>query len=109
MNGRSRRWRKAVIQRLVILECELLDRRSFKTKTKTRMARFSYIEGCYSPCSRHSALGYLSPANLEAKHQATVASQSGEHGLTTVGACMAGAAAPVDNSAPALIEHPSPA
>lgn len=73
------------------------------------MALFSYIEGCYNPCRRHSALGSLSPANLEAKHQATAASQSGEHGLTTVGACVADAAPPVDNPAPALIEHPSPA
>lgn len=30
------------------LECELLDRRSFKTKTEARMALFSYIEGWYN-------------------------------------------------------------
>ena len=93
------------------LECELLDRRSFKTKTEARMALFTYIEGWYNPRRRHSALGYLSPANFEAKHQAEAASQgpSVEHGLTTVGVCVAGATPPVDNPAPALIAHPSPA
>ena len=93
------------------LECELLDRRSFKTKTEARMALFTYIEGWYNPRRRHSALGYLSPAIFEAKHQAEAASQgpSVEHGLTTVGVCVAGATPPVDNPAPALIAHPSPA
>ena len=93
------------------LECELLDRRSFKTKTEARMALFSYIEGWYNPRRRHSALGYLSPANFEAKHQAAAANQqpSVEHGLTTVGDCVACATPPVDNPAPALIAHPSPA
>ena len=93
------------------LECELLDRRSFKTKTEARMALFTYIEGWYNPRRRHSALGYLSPANFEAKHQAEAAGQrpSVEHGLTTAGVCVAGATPPVDNPAPALIAHPSPA
>ena len=93
------------------LECELLDRRSFKTKTEARMALFSYIEGWYNPRRRHSALGYMAPANFEAKHQAATAGQqpSAEHGLTTVGVCVAGATPPVDNPAPALIAHPSPA
>ena len=93
------------------LECELLDRRSFKTKTEARMALFSYIEGWYNPRRRHSALGYLSPTNFEAKHQAATADRqpNAEHGLTTVGVRVAGATPPVDNPAPALIAHPSPA
>lgn len=47
------------------LECELLDRRSFQTKTEARLALFSYIEGWYDPRRRHSALGYRSPVNFE--------------------------------------------
>ena len=47
------------------LECELLDRRSFKTKTEARLAVFTWIEGWYNPCRRHSALGYRSPMNFE--------------------------------------------
>ena len=47
------------------LECELLDRRSFKTKTEARLAVFTWIEGWYNPRRRHSALGYRSPMNFE--------------------------------------------
>ena len=50
------------------LECELLDRRSFKTQAEARMAVFDFIEGWYNPHRRHSALGYLSPINYERTH-----------------------------------------
>jgi len=43
------------------LECELLDRRKFRTKAEARMACFELIEGWYNPSRRHSALGYKSP------------------------------------------------
>jgi putative transposase len=47
------------------LECELLDRRRFKTQVEARMAVFDFIEGWYNPHRRHSALDYLSPINYE--------------------------------------------
>jgi len=47
------------------LECELLDRRKFKTKAEARMAVFQFIEGWYNPGRRHSALGYKSPIDYE--------------------------------------------
>lgn len=47
------------------LECELLDRRKFRTKAEARMAIFEFIEGWYNPGRRHSALGYLSPIDYE--------------------------------------------
>jgi putative transposase len=50
------------------LECELIDRRSFETKSQARLALFSYIEGWYNPRRRHSALGRISPANFERYH-----------------------------------------
>ena len=89
------------------LECELLNRRSFKTQTEARMALFTWIEGWYNPRRRHSALGYKSPANFEhdhAKERATHAS-SNEHGLSTAplapGLREAGGGA-VDNPAPEI-------
>ena len=51
------------------LECELLERRSFKTQVEARMAVFDFIEGWYNPHRRHSALDYHSPINYERSHQ----------------------------------------
>jgi putative transposase len=47
------------------LECELLQRRGFRTKAEARMAVFVFIEGWYNPSRRHSALGYQSPVEFE--------------------------------------------
>lgn len=51
------------------LECELLDRRRFKTQTEARMAVFEFIEAWYNPHRRHSGLDYCSPLEYE-KHYA---------------------------------------
>ena len=51
------------------LECELLDRRRFRSQAEARMAVFSFIEGWYNPRRRHSALGYLSPVEYESRVQ----------------------------------------
>ena len=50
------------------LECELIDRESFRTRSHARMAVFSFIEGFYNPRRRHSTLGDLSPAEFERHH-----------------------------------------
>jgi putative transposase len=47
------------------LECELLDLRRFKNPQEARMAVFEFLEGWYNLHRRHSALGYLSPAEFE--------------------------------------------
>jgi putative transposase len=47
------------------LECELLDRTTFKTQAEAPMAVFDFIEGWYNPRRRHSALDYLSPLDYE--------------------------------------------
>jgi putative transposase len=47
------------------LECELIDRHIWVSRGEARRAIFDYIEGFYNPRRRHSALGYLSPAEYE--------------------------------------------
>jgi putative transposase len=51
------------------LECELLARHRFHTRTEARVAVFDYLEGFYNPRRRHSALGQRSPADYERSHQ----------------------------------------
>ena len=88
------------------LECELIDRRSWQTKTEARLALFTFIEGWYNPRRRHSALGQMSPAKFEQQHieARLMPAPRREHGLPTVGVCVAGATPPVDNPAAALTE-----
>ena len=50
------------------LECELLDRRVFKTKAEARTALFSYIEAWYNPRRRHGSIGYLAPTEFERRN-----------------------------------------
>ncbi len=50
------------------LECELIDRRTWRTKAEARAALFAYIEGWNNPRRRHSALGQCSPMNYERRH-----------------------------------------
>jgi putative transposase len=52
------------------LECELLERRRFKTQPEARNAVFEFLEGWYNRYRRHSALGYLSPAEFERRAEA---------------------------------------
>jgi putative transposase len=47
------------------LECELLNRRRFRTQVEARHAIFRFIEGWYNPHRRHSALGNRSPISYE--------------------------------------------
>ena len=55
------------------LECELLDRSSFRRPAEARRGVFDFIEGWYNTQRRHSALGYDSPLAFEQRHQAATA------------------------------------
>ncbi len=52
------------------LECELIDRSSFRTQAEARMAVFEFIEAWYNPRRRHSSLDYLSPVDYERRYHA---------------------------------------
>jgi putative transposase len=52
------------------LECELLERKRFRSQAEAKMAVFDFIEAWYNPHRRHSALGHLSPLNYERRHAA---------------------------------------
>ena len=50
---------------LATLKTELLYRNTWPTRQAAKTAIFEYIEGFYNTRRRHSALGYLSPAEFE--------------------------------------------
>ena len=51
------------------LECELIDRRTWRSFAEARMAIFTWIEGWYNPRRRHTGLGQKSPVNFEKELQ----------------------------------------
>ena len=50
------------------LECELLDRRKFRTREEAGRAVFEFIEGWYNPYRRHSSIGQVSPVRYEMEY-----------------------------------------
>lgn len=50
------------------MQLEVLDRRDWSTRAELANAMFDWIEAFYNPTRRHSALGYLSPADYEKLH-----------------------------------------
>ena len=47
------------------LECELIDRSTFRTRREAELAIFDFIEGFYNNRRRHSSIGYVSRAEFE--------------------------------------------
>jgi len=60
------------------LEAELLMRTAFATRAAARLALFDFIEAFYNSHRRHSALGYLSPAEFERRWWEQVGSVVGD-------------------------------
>ena len=71
------------------LECELLDRRRFKSQSEAKLAVFEFIEGFYNPRRRHSSLGYLSPVEFERKHLHNTNDPDAPHHAAVLGAVKA--------------------
>ena len=85
------------------LECELIDRRVWKSFALARMEIFTWIEGWYNPRRRHSGLGQKSPMNFEREYVERKACQQRgvEDGLPN------GCFAPVDKPPQGLLEDQS--
>ena len=69
-------WDNAVAESFFAsLKLELIDRRSWATRTQVRRAVFDYIERFFNRRRLHSSLGYLTPVEYEATtiHQHTAA------------------------------------
>jgi putative transposase len=54
------------------LECELIDRRHWRTREEARLEVFWWLEAVYNRTRRHSSIGYLSPMEYEARLRMTV-------------------------------------
>jgi len=53
------------------LGCEVLDRTRFTTRESARLEIFDWLETCYNPRRRNSALAYLAPVEYERRWQTT--------------------------------------
>ena len=54
------------------LECELIDRRHWRTREEARLEVFWWVEAVYNRTRRHSSIGYLSPMEYETRLRMTV-------------------------------------
>ena len=60
-------WDNAVAESFFAsLKLELIDRRSWATRTQVRLAVFDYIEVFFNRRRLHSSLNYMTPAEYEA-------------------------------------------
>ena len=55
----------APMESFFTLKTERVHHRLYATRDQARRDLFQYIEGFYNPCRLHSALGYLSPEEME--------------------------------------------
>ena len=60
------------------LECELIERETFASKSNARLSVFEFIEGWYNPERLHSGIGYRSPNCYEEEYHSRAPSQSEE-------------------------------
>lgn len=71
MSRKGNCWDNAVIESFFgTLKCELIAFEHYRTRQQARQSIFEYIEVFYNRYRRHSAIGYVSPAEFEQRHEA---------------------------------------
>ncbi|TVR45548.1 MAG: IS3 family transposase [Planctomycetota bacterium] len=71
MSGRGDCYDNAVAESFFhSLKIDLVHRRRYQTTDEARSDIFSYIEGFYNACRRHSTINYCSPEQWEQQHAA---------------------------------------
>lgn len=71
MSGRGDCYDNAVAESFFhSLKIDLVHRRRYQTTAEARSDIFSYIEGFYNTCRRHSTIDYCSPKEWELRHAA---------------------------------------
>lgn len=71
MSRKGHCWNRAVAESFFhSLKVEAVHGITFRTKDEARRAVFDWIECFYNTKRRHSALGYLSPADFERRYAA---------------------------------------
>jgi putative transposase len=76
MSGKGNCYDNAMVETFFkTLKVELVWRTAFQTRAEARDALARYIDGFYNPVRRHSALGFISPAQFERR----TASQTALH------------------------------
>ncbi len=55
------------------LQLELLDRRTWSTRTELAPAIFEWIEAWYNPTRRHTSIGSLAPLEFEPVNEKALA------------------------------------
>ena len=73
----------ALAEPFATFACEPVDRSRGRTLAETHLVAF--IEACHNPCRRHSALGYLSPAEYERRHYPALSYPSSYPSTRTAG------------------------
>jgi putative transposase len=86
------------------LECELIARRNWKTRSEAKTALFCWIEGWYNPRRLHSGVDYLSPNQFEQKHIDQRRRRRSGFPTAALGSSQAPTAA-VENPAPVVIQR----
>ena len=71
MSGKGNCFDNAMVETFFkTLKSELVWRTVFQTRAEASQALARYIDGFYNPIRRHSALGFISPAQFE-RHTAS--------------------------------------